>query len=134
MSPQGDDRPPKRPEGSEGSGMPDEPEKPGASGGRGKPEKGKKPEYNVYGRGGRGGRKRSAPERKKPPEKGGKPPYTVYRSRPSLRDRFRKPSLESIRRDSGRGGDGGIRGFFGRLTGGKRPWLRWILILSLIHI
>ena len=129
MSPQGDDRPPKRPEGSKGSGKPEEPQKPGASGGSGKPEKGKKPEYNVYGRSGRGGQKRPAPQRKKPPDKGEKPPYNVYRSRPSLRDRFGKPSLESIRRESG-GGSGGIRGFFGRLTGGKRPWLRWILIFA----
>ena len=65
-------------------------------------------------------------ERSPPETRASKPPYTVYRSRPSLRDRFRKPSLESIRRESG--GGGGIRGFFGRLTGGKRPWLRWILI------
>jgi LCP family protein required for cell wall assembly len=131
MSPQGDDRPPKRPGGSEGGGKPDEPKKPGASGGKGKPEKGKKPDYTVYGRGGRGGQKRSAPQRKKPADKGGKggkPPYTVYRSRPSLRDRIRKPSLQSIRRESD--GGGGIRGFFGRLTGGKRPWLRWILIFA----
>jgi LCP family protein required for cell wall assembly len=129
MSPQGDDRPPKRPEGSEGGGKPKEPKKPGASGAGGKPEKGKKPEYTVYGRGGRGGqKKKSAPPRKKPGAKGEKPPYTVYRSRPSLRDRLGKPSLQSIRGDSG--GGGGIRGFFGRLTGGKRPWLRWILIFA----
>src|SRR3954449_4796261 len=129
MSPQGDDRPPKRPGGSEGGGKPDGPQKPGGSGAGGKPEKGKKPEYNVYGRGGRGGgKKRSAPQRGKPAGKGEKPPYTVYRSRPSLRDRVRQPSLESIRRDSG--GRGGIRGFFGRLTGGRRPWLRWILIFA----
>jgi len=127
MSPQGDDRPPKRPEGSKGGGKPEEPNKPGSSGGKGKPEKGKKPEYTVYGRSGRGGQKRPAPQRKKPAPKGGKPPYTVYRSRPSLRDRIRKPSMESIRRDSG---GGGIRGFFGRLTGGKWPWLRWILIFA----
>lgn len=49
MSPQGDDRPPKRPKGSKGGGKPDEPKKPGASGAEGKPEKGKKPEYTVYG-------------------------------------------------------------------------------------
>ena len=142
MSPQGDDRPPKRPEGSGGGGKPDEPNKPGASGDQGKPEKSKKPEYNVYGRsgrgggGGRGGQKRAAPRQKKPAGKGGsggggrgeKPPYTVYRARPSLRDRLRKPNLEGIRRESG--GSGGIRGFFGRLTGGKRPWLRWILIVA----
>ncbi len=128
MSPQGDERPPKRSGGSAGGGKPGKPKKPGASGGSGKPEGGKKPEYTVYGRGGRGGQKRSAPKRKKPEGKGEKPPYTVYRSRPSLRDRIRKPSLQSIRRDSG--GGGGIRGFFGGLTGGKRPWLRWILIFA----
>ncbi len=130
MSPQGDDRPPKRSGGSKGGGKPDEPKKPGASGAEGKGKSGKKPEYTVYGSGGRGGgKKRSAPQPKKPAAgKGEKPPYTVYRSRPSLRDRLRKPSLESIRRDSG--GGGGIRGFFGRLTGGKRPWLRWILIFA----
>jgi hypothetical protein len=127
MSPQGDDRPPKRPGGSEGGGTPGEPKKPGASGGKRKPEKGKKPEYKVYGRSGRGGQKRPGPQRKEPAPKGEKPPYTVYRSRPSLRDRIRKPSLESIRGDAG---GGGIRGFFGRLTGGKRPWLRWILIFA----
>src|SRR6266496_1838228 len=127
MSPQGDDRPPKRPGGSKGGGKPEGPKKPGASGESGKPKKGKKPEYTVYGRGGRGGgQKRSAPQRKPSAGRGEKPPYTVYKSRPSLRDRIRKPSLQSIRRDSG--GGGGIRGFFGRLTGGKRPWLRWILI------
>jgi LCP family protein required for cell wall assembly len=128
MSPQGDERPPKRSGGSEGGGKPGKPKQPGGSGAEGKPEKGKKPEYTVYGRGGRGGQKRSAPQRKKPEGKGEKPPYTVYRSRPSLRDRIRKPSLQSIRRDSG--GGGGIRGFFSRLTGGKRPWLRWILIFA----
>jgi LCP family protein required for cell wall assembly len=129
MSPQGDDRPPKRPGGSEGGGKPDGPKKPGGSGARGESEGGKKPEYKVYGSGGRGGRsgrKRPAPQRQKPAEGGEKPPYTVYKSRPSLRDRIRKPSLEGLRS----GGDrGGIRGFFSRLTGGKRPWLRWILIV-----
>src|SRR3954465_6147120 len=132
MSPQGDDRPPKRPKGSEGSGKSKEPKKPGASGGKGKPESGKKPEYTVYGSGGRGGQKRSSPQRKKPAVSGGgkeKPEYNVYRSRPSLRDRIRKSKgLEGIRGDSG--GGGGIRGFFGRLTGGRRPWLRWILIFA----
>src|SRR5215216_2820878 len=127
MSAQGDDRPPKRSGDSEGRGKPEEPKKPGGAGAKGKPGSGGKPEYTVYGRGGRGGQKRSAPQRKKPAGKGEKPPYTVYRSRPSLRDRIRKPSLESIRR----GGDrGGIRGFFSRLTGGKQPWLRWILIIA----
>src|SRR5215216_7742410 len=100
MSPAGDDRPSKRSGGSEGGGKPEKPKRPGGSGAKGKP--------------GSGG-------------KGERPPYRVYRSRPSLRDRIRKPSLESHRR----GGDGGgIRGWFSRLTGGKRPWLRWILIFA----
>ncbi len=133
MSPQGDDRPPKRPGGSKGGGKPGGPEQPGASGSSGKPEKGKKPEYTVYGSGGRSGQKRKSPQpRKAAGGKGERPPYNVYRSRPSLRDRFHKRSggLEGIRRDSGRGDRGGIRGFFGRLAGGKRPWLRWILIFA----
>jgi LCP family protein required for cell wall assembly len=130
MSPQGDDRPPKRSGGSERS-EPDQPAKPGGSGGKSDPGKGK-PEYTIYGRSGRTGQKRSAPASRKPAEKGGgggreKPPYRVYRSRPSLRDRIRKPSLASIRKQSERGG---IRGWFGRLTGGRRPWLRWILIFA----
>src|SRR5215216_1222200 len=100
MSPAGDDRPSKRSGGSEGGGKPEKPKRPGGSGAKGKP--------------GSGG-------------KGERPPYRVYRSRPSLRDRIRKPSLESHRR----GGDGGgIRGWFSRLTGGRRPWLRWILIFA----
>jgi LCP family protein required for cell wall assembly len=113
MSPQGDDRPPKRPGGSQGGKKPDQP---------------KKPEYAVYGRGGRSGQKRSAPARsKKPGERREKPPYRVYRSRPSLRDRIRKPSLASLRTSTA---EGGWRGRLNRLVGGKRPWLRWILIFA----
>src|SRR5690349_1133735 len=125
MSPAGDDRPPRRSGGSE-RGKPDKPRQPGAGSGQsGDPAGGKKPEYNVYGRTGRGGQKRAAPQRGKPGDRREKPPYRVYRSRPSLRDRFRKPGLDSIGKASE---GGGIRSFFGRLTGGKRPWLRWILI------
>src|ERR687888_243433 len=126
MSPQGDDRPPRRSGGSEGGGKPEKPKKPGGSGGSGKRESRKKPEYTVYGRGGRSGQKRAAPQRKsKPGERREKPPYRVYRSRPSLRDRFRKPSLEGLR---AAGAGGGWRGRLGRIVGGKRPWLRWVLI------
>ena len=122
MSPAGDERPSKRSGGSEGGGKPEKPKRPGGSGGKGKPE------YTVYGRGGRGGQKRAAPKRTAKPSGGReRPPYRVYRSRPSLRDRLRKPSLESIR---GEGGGGGIRGRFGRFFGGRRPWLRWILIFA----
>src|SRR5829696_6720468 len=125
MSPAGDDRPSKRSGGSEGGGKPEKPKRPGGSGAKGKPGSGGKPEYKVYGKGGRSGQKRPPPQRSKPTDKREKPPYRVYRSRPSLRDRIRKPSLESLRR----GGDGGgIRGWFSRFTGGRRPWLRWILI------
>jgi len=91
MSPQGDDRPPKRSGGSGGKGKPDQPKKPGGSGSSGK---GEKPEYTVYGksgRSGRGGQKRSAPARQKPGEGRERPPYRVYRSRPSLRDRIATP-------------------------------------------
>ena len=127
MSPQGDDRPPKRSGGSEGRGKPRKPSRPGGPGAEGERESGKKPEYTIYGRSGRGGQKQPAPKRRKPSEGREKLPYRVYRSRPSLRDRIRKPSLESLRRGSGAGG---IRGWFGRLTGGRRPWLRWLLIFA----
>src|SRR4051812_12338220 len=126
MSPQGDDRPPKRPGDSQGGGKPEQPKKPG-SGGSGDPKSGKKPEYTIYGRGGRSGEKRPARQRKKPADKQEKPPYRVYRSRPSLRDRIRKPSLSSLRTSAA---EGGWRGRLSRLVGGKRPWLRWILIFA----
>jgi LCP family protein required for cell wall assembly len=127
MSPAGDERPPRRSGDSEGRGPPKGSGKPGGSGAEGKRGSGEKPEYTIYGRSGGSGEKRPQPEQRKPSDKREKPPYRVYRSRPSLRDRFRKPSLESIRR----GGDGGgIRGWFSRLTGGRRPWLRWILIAA----
>jgi LCP family protein required for cell wall assembly len=127
MSPQGDDRPPRRSGGSEGSGKPEKPQKPGGSGGSGKGKSGKRPEYNVYGRGGRSGKKESAPRSRKPGESREKPPYRVYRSRPSLGDRFRKPSLEGLRASTA---EGGWRGRLRRLVGGKRPWLRWVLIIG----
>src|SRR5215218_2570182 len=127
MSAQGDDRPPRRSGGSEGGGKSEKPQKPGGSGAEGKPGSADKPEYTIYGRSGRSGEKKPSLQRRKPAHKREKPPYRVYRSRPSLRDRIRKPSLESLRR----GGDGGgIRGWFSRLTGGRRPWLRWILIFA----
>src|SRR5829696_6853430 len=125
MSPQGDDRPPRRSGGSEGGGKPEEPQKPGGSGGTGKRESGNKPEYTVYGKGGRAGKKREDPQRKKPGGRREKPPYRVYRSRPSLRDRFGKPSLASLRTSTA---EGGWRGRLGRMVGGKRPWLRWVLL------
>jgi LCP family protein required for cell wall assembly len=127
MSPAGDDRPPRRSGGSEGSGKPKKPQKPGESGGASEGKSGKKPEYTVYGRGGRSSRKGEAPPPKKPGEKREKPPYRVYRSRPSLRDRIRKPSLASLRTAAA---EGGWRGRLQRLVGGKRPWLRWVLIIA----
>jgi LCP family protein required for cell wall assembly len=126
MSPAGEDRPPRRNGGSEGSGKPEKPQKPGESGGSGKGGSGKKPDYKVYGRKGRTGEKRGAPQGKQAGEPREKPPYRVYRSRPSLRDRIRKPSLASIKSDSE---EGGWRGRLRRLVGGKRPWLRWVLIV-----
>ena len=127
MSPAGDDRPPRRNGGSEGGGKPEKPQKPGGSGDSGEGKSGKKPEYTVYGKGGRAGKKPSPPDRGKPGERREKPPYRVYRSRPSLRDRFRKPSLEGLRTSTA---EGGWRGRLGRLVGGKRPWLRWVLIVA----
>src|SRR5919106_827268 len=81
----------------------------------------------MIGRGGRSGQKRDAPRRGKPGERREKLPYRVYRSRPSLRDRFRKPSLASLRTDAA---EGGWRGRLRRMVGGKRPWLRWVLIAA----
>jgi LCP family protein required for cell wall assembly len=127
MSPQGDDRPPRRSGGDEGADKPEKPQKAGGSGGSGERGSGKKPEYTVYGRGGRSGQKRDAPQGRKPGERREKPPYRVYRSRPSLRDRFRKPSLASLRADAA---EGGWRGRLRRMVGGKRPWLRWVLIAA----
>src|SRR6478672_1201471 len=122
MSLQGDDRPPRRSGGSEGGDKPKKPQKPGGSG-----DSGKKPEYTVYGRGAKSGQKRSGPKAGKPGERREKPPYRVYRSRPSLRDRLRKPSLASLQTDTA---EGGWRGLLKRLVGGKRPWLRWVLIVA----
>ena len=127
MSPAGDDRPPRRNGGSEGSDKPEKPQKPGGSGGSGRGGSGKKPEYTVYGRKDRSGQKRDAPQRK-PGDRREKPPYRVYRSRPSLRDRIRKPSLASLRSATA---EGGWRGRLRRTVGGKRPWLRWVLIIGL---
>jgi LCP family protein required for cell wall assembly len=125
MSPQGDDRPPKRSGGSEGGGKPKKPQNAGGSGGSGEGKSGKKTEYTIYGKGGRSGQKRSAPQSRKPGGRREKLQYRVYRSRPSLRDRFRKPSLEGLREAAA---GGGWRGRFRRIVGGKRPWLRWVLI------
>jgi LCP family protein required for cell wall assembly len=128
MSPAGDDRPPRRNGGSEGSGKPKKPQKPGGSGRSGDAESGKKPDYTVYGRKGGSGSKRDAPRTGGKPGGGReKPPYRVYRSRPSLRDRLGKPSLASIRTSDG---EGGWRGRLRRMVGGRRPWLRWALILA----
>src|SRR4051812_17648379 len=126
MSPAGDDRPPRRSGGSEGGDKPEKPQKPGGSGGASDRKSGKKPDYTIYGRGGRSGQKRSGPQGKKPGESREKPPYRVYRSRPSLRDRFRKPSIAKLRTAAA---EGGWRGRLRRLVGGKRPWLRWTLII-----
>jgi LCP family protein required for cell wall assembly len=127
MSPQGDDRPPRRSGGSEGGAKPEKPQKPGGSGQSGDRKSGEKPEYTVYGSGGRSGQKRPASQQRKAGEKREKPPYRVYRSRPSLRDRIRKPSLASLRTSAD---EGGWRGRLSRLVGGKRPWLRWVVIIA----
>lgn len=103
MSPQGEDRPPERPADEDA------------------------PDYTVYGKDGE--------ERKQaPPRRTGgsgkrtdRPDYRVYRSRPGLRDRMRKPDLAALRRERGAGGGGG-RGLRERVSGGRRRWLRWVLV------
>ncbi len=116
MSPQGEDRPPERPEKPE---RPEEPERPE------KAERPEKPEYTVYGKGESSGERREAPKRPGKEDKGEKPTYRVYRSRPSLLDRFRKPGLSGLRGAS----EGGLRERLSRLGGaGGRRWLRWVLV------
>jgi hypothetical protein len=92
-----------RPEGDDGPDQPGDSDAPDS-------KSGDEPSYTVYGKGGEG-RKQKAPEdAEDAPKRGGgsdKPDYKVYRSRPSLRDRFRKPDLGGIRR-AGAGG-GGLR-------------------------
>ena len=68
------------------------------------------PEYTVYGKDGEE-RKQAAPEPRGPKQaraEEGKPEYKVYKSRPGLRDRFGKPDLAKLRRES-QGGGGGLR-------------------------
>ena len=130
MSPQGDDRPPRRSGGSEGGGKPEEPKKPGGSGGSGEGGGGKKPEYTVYGRR-RPERARSGPlpRGKKPGEQAGEAAYRVYRSRP---EPARPDPQAEPRRACAAATAGGrlarpaARGW----SGGKRPWLRWVLIVA----
>src|SRR5688572_25628912 len=128
MTPQGEDRPPDEPE------EPKQPEPPAEGD---KPERPEKPEYTVY-RAGKGdaeeGVRRELPAKAKKAEtgkSGEKPDYRVYRSRPSLRDRFgsKKPDLASIRKGAGDEGGGGLRSRLSRFGGGgRRRWLRWVLI------
>ncbi|HEX2359615.1 MAG TPA: LCP family protein [Solirubrobacterales bacterium] len=105
MRPEGEDPPPEQPKDSGG------------------------PEYTVYGKDGEERRRKPPPgAADRGPGRGGdKPDYKVYRSRPSLRDRLRKPDLAGLRRARGGGGGASLRD---RLTGagGGRRWLRWILI------
>ncbi len=87
---------------------------------------GEAPEYTVYGRGGQT-RRQKAPARKGKPKSDGsdKPDYKIYRSRPSLRERVRKPDIGAIRRSRGRG----LRDRLGSVGGGgRRRWLRWVLV------
>ena len=89
---------------------------------------GEKPEYTVYGKGGEE-RRQVAPKRAEEPEAaaepGDKPDYKVYKSRPSLRDRLRKPDLAGLRQQRR---SGGLRDRLGKGEGEKRRWLRWVLI------
>ncbi|MDP9190068.1 MAG: LCP family protein [Actinomycetota bacterium] len=112
MRPEGDDRPSDRPADSDG------------------PEDSGQPEYTVYGKGGDEKRRQKPPAEKesKAPRPGGdRPDYKVYKSRPSIRDRFGKPDLEKLRRERGAAGSGSLRERL-RGGGGRRRWLRWVLI------
>jgi LCP family protein required for cell wall assembly len=110
-----------RPEGEDGPDRPGDSDAPDD-------KSGGEPSYTVYGKGGETRKQKPPKGAKKAPKGGGseKPDYKVYRSRPSLRDRFRKPDLAGIRR-AGAGRGGGLRD---RLRGGDggRRWLRWVLI------
>ncbi|MCE3266152.1 MAG: cell envelope-related transcriptional attenuator [Solirubrobacterales bacterium] len=140
MSSEGDERPPERP------GDDDAPEQDGPEGetpdgdseaeepppdAEQEPER-EAPEYTVYGKDG-DKRRQPAPKRSPKSDKGAqraaagakaadRPDYKVYKSRPGLRDRFRKPDLAALRKQR-RGGS--LRD---RAGGGGRRWLRWILI------
>ena len=149
MSSAGDDRPPERPGDSDGQ----EPEEPSQDVPEGEPPEGEQPEaeqpeaeqpeaeqpeaeepdaeqpeYTVYGKGGEERRQVAPKQAGKPdaPQKpGDRPDYKVYKSRPGLRDRFRKPDLAGLRKQRR---SGGLRERFGKGDGEKRHWLRWVLI------
>ena len=98
-----------------------------------RPKAGKKPEYTVYGSEGRRrawGKKRSPPSGEAAARGGEKPPYTrlPLAAQPARPLPQAQPRRASERRAAVAAG--GVRGFFSRLTGGKRPWLRWILIFA----
>ena len=143
MSSEGDDRPPERPGDSDGpepdgpdqdapegdSPEGDAPEPDAPEGDAPEPDEPEpdKPEYTVYGKDGEE-RRQEAPKRAEEPEApkpGDRPDYKVYKSRPGLRDRFRKPDLAGLRKQR-RGG--GLRDRIGGEGGAGRRWLRWILI------
>jgi LCP family protein required for cell wall assembly len=76
-----------------------------------------------------GGDKPEPPERQEPPE------YTVYRSRPSLRDRLRKPDLSGLGDRFRRGGDKPPKA--PGLPGEKPTWRKvgkWVGIFALAWI
>ncbi len=129
MSSAGDDRPPERPGDSDGQ-EPDEPRTRPRSAPE-EPEqrpRREQPEYTVYGKGGEERRQVAPKQPEEPgaPEKSGdRPDYKVYKSRPGLRDRFRKPDLAGLRKQRR---SGSLRDRFGKGDGERRHWLRWVLI------
>lgn len=137
MSSAGEERPPERPEDSDAP-EPDVPEPDGPEPDEPEPDEPEPeapegdaaddaPAYTVYGKDGE--ERRPAPKKAGKQEADGKgaekPDYKVYKSRPGLRDRFRKPDLAGLRKER-RGG--GLRDRISSGDGGKRHWLRWILI------
>ena len=160
MRPQGDDQPPEQPEDGDKSEKGGEPEYTvyGRGGSRkSKPPKRKKePKQEPAKRSGETEEKSqpaaeepeapdekpepaapepeqpSEPPAEKPGEPAGKPEYTVYKSRPGIRDRFRGPDMQGLRRER-RGPGGGYRDRLRALVGGDgggRRWLRWALLAA----
>jgi LCP family protein required for cell wall assembly len=159
MRPPGDDQPPEQPEDDDQPGKAEEPEYTvygrGGESRKAKPPKGKKAkeEEPAEGRGeteeepkpeepeasdeqaeppAEEPEQAPEPPAEKPKAPAGKPEYTVYKSRPGLRDRFRRPDMQSLRRER-RGPGGGYRDRLRALVGGGgggRRWLRWLLIAA----
>ena len=128
MSPAGDDRPPRRTGGSEGGGKPEEPTE--ARRVRGLRRGQIRQEARVHGlREGRScGQKRSPPDRGKPGERTGEAAVPGLPLAPEPARPFPQAQPGELR--AAATAEGGWRAAPRRLAGGKRPWLRWVLIVA----